>query len=95
MVKKSKENVEIIAQKIFLELGHLNVHDLFKKKTFEINLPLMKLIKHRCYFVFFSFIPFTIVGNFINFIYLLNSKSNYKLPFRQTFTKILKDIYDQ
>ena len=53
MVKKSKENVEIIAQKIFLEPGHLNVHDLFKKKTFEINLPLMKLIKHRCYFVFF------------------------------------------
>ena len=38
MVKKSKENVEIIAQKIFLELhlgnfkGDLNVHDLFKKK---------------------------------------------------------------
>ena len=35
MVKKSKENVEIIAQKIFLELhlgnfkGDLNVHDLF------------------------------------------------------------------
>ena len=92
MVKKSKENVEIIAQKIFLELGHLNVHDLFKKKTFEIILPLMKLIKHGCYFVFFSFIPFTIVGNFI---YLLNSKSNYKLPFRQIFTKILKDFYDQ
>ena len=45
MVKKSKENVEIIAQKIFLELGHLNVHDLFKKKTFEINLPLMKFMK--------------------------------------------------
>ena len=64
MVKKSKENVEIIAQKIFLELGHLNVHDLFKKKIFEI-------------------------------IYLLNSKSNYKLLFRQIFKKILKDIYDQ
>ena len=25
--------------------GHLNVHDLFKKKTFEINLPLMKFMK--------------------------------------------------
>ncbi len=37
MVKKSKENAEIIAQKIFLELGHLNVHDLFKKKDIPDN----------------------------------------------------------
>ena len=95
MVKKSKENVEIIAQKIFLELGHLNVHDLFKKKDIRDKFTADEIDKASLLFCIFSFIPFTIVGNFINFIYLLNSKSNYKLPFRQTFTKILKDIYDQ
>ena len=94
MVKKSKENVEIIAQKIFLELGHLNVHDLFKKKDIRDKFTADEIDKASLLFCIFSFIPFTIVGNFINFIYLLNSKSN-KLPFRQIFTKILIDIYDQ
>ena len=91
MVKKSKENV----QKIFLQLGHPNVHDLFKKKDIRDKFTADEIDKASLLFCIFSFIPFTIVGNFINFIYLLNSKSNYKLPFRQTFTRILKDIYDQ
>ena len=92
MVKKSKENVEIIAQKIFLELGHLNVHDLFKKKYIPDKFTADEIDKASLLFCIFSFIPFTIVGNFI---YLLNSKSNYKLTFRQIFKKILKYIYDQ
>ncbi len=69
MVKKSEENVEIIAQKIFLELGHLNVHDLFKKNIRD-NFTADEIDKASLLFCIFYFIPFTIVGNFI---YLLNS----------------------
>ena len=64
MVKKSKENVEIIAQKIFLELGHLNVHDLFKKKDIRDKFTadeIYEIDKALLFFCIFSFIPFTIV----------------------------------
>ena len=70
MVKKSKENVEIIAQKIFLELGHLNVHDLFKKKDIRDKFTADEIDKASLLFCIFSFIPFTIVGNFINLVIL-------------------------
>ena len=62
------------------------------KKDIRDKFTADEIDKASLLFCIFSFIPFTIVGNFI---YLLNSKSNYKLPFRQIFTKILKDIYDQ
>ena len=70
MVKKSKENVEIIAQKIFLELhlgkfkGDLNVHDLFKKKDIRDKFTadeIYEIDKALLFFCIFSFIPFTIV----------------------------------
>ena len=58
MVKKSKENVEIIAQKIFLELGHLNVHDLFKKKDIRDKFTADEIDKASLLFCFFFFYSF-------------------------------------
>ena len=72
-----------------------NVHDLFKKKELRDRFPADKIYeidRALLLFSFFSFIPLTIVGNFIMFVYLFNPKSNYKLPCRQTFERHLRSI---
>ena len=79
---------------------HLKSHRLFLepevKDTFTAE-QIYQIDKALVLFCILCFVPFSIVGSayFIKFVYLLNPKSNYKLPCRQTLTKILRDIYKE
>jgi hypothetical protein len=79
---------------------HLKTHQLFLEPEVRDNFTpeqIYQIDKALLFFCIFCFVPFSIVGSvyFIKFVYLLNPKSNYKLPCRQTLTKILKDLYKE
>ncbi len=80
--------------------NHLREHELFKKKEIRDHFTadeIYEIDKALLLFCIFSFIPFAVVGSvyFKKFVHLLNPNSNYKLPCRQTLTKMLREIYDQ
>ncbi len=73
---------------------------MFKKKEIRDHFTadeIYEIDKALLLFCIFSFIPFAVFGSvyFKKFVHLLNPNSNYKLPCRQTLTKMLREIYDQ